>query len=119
MVEAGIKAESAYYESLHETPLIANTIARKKLFEMNRVISDTAEYGCYLFDHAAKPLLKNFMQNIATDVIGTNYNSGKDGGVDNRTLIEVNNELRNHPVEKVGTVLRKAMTDMKVIQTAI
>jgi ketol-acid reductoisomerase len=38
MVESGIKEESAYYESLHETPLIANTIARKKLFEMNRVI---------------------------------------------------------------------------------
>jgi ketol-acid reductoisomerase len=57
MTESGIIAESAYYESLHETPLIANTIARKKLFEMNRVISDTAEYGCYLFDHACKPLL--------------------------------------------------------------
>ena len=56
MTESGIIAESAYYESLHETPLIANTIARKKLFEMNRVISDTAEYGCYLFDHACKPL---------------------------------------------------------------
>ena len=28
---------------------------------MNRVISDTAEYGCYLFDHAAKPLLAEFM----------------------------------------------------------
>ena len=46
MVASGIKEESAYYESLHETPLIANTIARKKLFEMNRVISDPAEYGC-------------------------------------------------------------------------
>jgi ketol-acid reductoisomerase len=33
MVAAGIKEESAYYESLHETPLIANTIARKKLYE--------------------------------------------------------------------------------------
>jgi len=44
-----MKPESAYYESLHETPLIANTIARKKLYEMNRVISDTAEYGCYLY----------------------------------------------------------------------
>ena len=61
MVENGIKAESAYYESLHEAPLIANTIARKKLYEMNRVISDTAEYGCYLFNHACKPLLKDFM----------------------------------------------------------
>jgi ketol-acid reductoisomerase len=43
MVSAGIKPESAYYESLHETPLIANTIARKKLFEMNRVISEGAD----------------------------------------------------------------------------
>src|SRR5699024_7055940 len=54
MVEAGIKPESAYYESLHETPLIANTIARKKLYEMNRIISDTAEYGCYLFDNVCR-----------------------------------------------------------------
>jgi ketol-acid reductoisomerase len=117
MVEAGIKEESAYYESLHETPLIANTIARKKLFEMNRVISDTAEYGCYLFDHAAKPLLKEFMSAIDKDVIGTNYNAGKDNGVDNRAIIEVNKILRSHPVEKIGATLRQAMTDMKVIQT--
>merc|ERR1719183_2954876 len=45
MVAVGMKPESAYYESLHETPLIANTIARMKLYEMNSVISDTAEYG--------------------------------------------------------------------------
>ena len=64
MVESGIIEESAYYESLHELPLIANTIARKKLYEMNRVISDTAEYGCYLFDHACKPLLVNFMTTV-------------------------------------------------------
>ncbi len=118
MVEAGIKPESAYYESLHETPLIANTIARKKLYEMNRVISDTAEYGCYLFDHAAKPLLAEFMKLVDKDIIGTNFNAGKDGGVDNRELIEVNRIIRNHPVEKVGTVLRSAMTAMKAIQTA-
>ncbi|MFW5689670.1 MAG: ketol-acid reductoisomerase, partial [Spirochaetota bacterium] len=36
MVRSGIKAESAYYESHHEVPLIANLIARKKLYEMNR-----------------------------------------------------------------------------------
>ena len=35
MTASGIIEESAYYESLHETPLIANTIARKKLFEIN------------------------------------------------------------------------------------
>ena len=42
MVDSGIIEESAYYESLHETPLIANCIARNKLYEMNVVISDTA-----------------------------------------------------------------------------
>lgn len=117
MVQSGIKAESAYYESLHETPLIANTIARKKLFEMNRVISDTAEYGCYLFDHAAKPMIADFMKKIDVDVIGKNFNAGKDNGVDNKTLIEVNEAIRSHEVEAVGKVLRQAMTAMKAIHT--
>ena len=112
MVDAGIKAESAYYESLHETPLIANTIARKKLFEMNRVISDTAEYGCYLFDHACKPLLTDFMKSVTTDIIGKGIAST---GVDNKQLIAVNAALRNHPIESVGTKLRAAMTAMKKI----
>ena len=115
MVESGIKEESAYYESLHETPLIANTIARKKLFEMNRVISDTAEYGCYLFDHAAKPLLLDFIKNIDTDVIGKAYAQDLGNGVDNRLLIDINEIIRFHPVEMIGYDLRESMTAMKKI----
>jgi len=113
MTESGIIAESAYYESLHETPLIANTIARKKLFEMNRVISDTAEYGCYLFDHACKPLLTDFMKTVDTDIIGKSFNASNE--VDNQQLIAVNAAIRNHEVEKVGAVLRASMTAMKQI----
>jgi ketol-acid reductoisomerase len=45
----------------------------KKLYEMNRIISDTAEYGCYLFDHACKPLLTDFMKTIETNVIGKSF----------------------------------------------
>ncbi|MDF7808865.1 ketol-acid reductoisomerase [Pontiellaceae bacterium B12219] len=112
MVEVGIKPESAYYESLHETPLIANTIARKKLFEMNRVISDTAEYGCYLFSHACVPLLKDFMAGIDTDVIGKGLDL-KDNAVDNKTLVAVNAEIRYHEVEIIGEELRAAMGNMK------
>ena len=114
MVEAGIEPESAYYESLHETPLIANTIARKKLYEMNRVISDTAEYGCYLFSHAAVPLLQDFMAGVDTSVIGKELSSA-DNGVDNQTLVQVNAELREHPVEEIGIYLREAMGAMKAI----
>merc|ERR1711934_212447 len=114
MVAVGLKPESAYYESLHETPLIANTIARMKLYEMNSVISDTAEYGCYLYDQACRPLLTDFMSKIDIDVIGTKYNKG-DNGVDNRMLNAVNEAIRSHPVEVVGKELRGYMTAMEKI----
>lgn len=115
MTETGIKDESAYYESLHEAPLIANTIARKKLFEMNRIISDTAEYGCYLFDHACKPLLGDFMKKIDKTVIGTTFGNGKNNGVDNKQLIDINEVIRFHPIEMIGYELREAMTNMTKI----
>lgn len=115
MTAAGIIEDSAYYESLHETPLIANTIARKKLFEMNRIISDTAEYGCYLFDHACKPMLTDFMKTIDTNVIGEAF--AQSNSVDNQELIAVNAAIRNHPVEKIGAKLRDSMTAMKKVKT--
>ena len=115
MTDSGIIEESAYYESLHETPLIANTIARKKLFEMNRVISDTAEYGCYLFDHACKPLLANFMSKVETNLIGKNFNATANGSVDNFELVKVNAAIRNHSIEICGAELREIMTAMKKI----
>ncbi len=114
MVAAGIKEESAYYESLHEVPLIANTIARRKLYEMNIVISDTAEYGCYLFTQKALPILKNFMKSIDVDVIGKGL-ALKDNGVDNIELIEVNEAIRYTVVEMVGRELRSYMSAMKPI----
>lgn len=115
MVNVGMKPESAYYESLHETPLIANTIARKKLYEMNKVISDTAEYGCYLYSQACVPLLKDFMSKIDIDVIGTKYNKSGSNEVDNQKLVACNAKLRSHPVEIVGVKLRGYMSDMKKI----
>ncbi len=115
MVSAGIKPESAYYESLHEVPLIANTIARKKLYEMNVVISDTAEYGNYLFSKRCIPLLGDFMKKIDTDVIGKGLQL-QDNGVDNVKLIEVNKEIQYTGVEKIGKILREYMTAMKSLE---
>jgi len=112
MTDAGILYESAYYESLHEVPLIANTISRKKLYEMNVVISDTAEYGNYLFSNSAIPLLRDFVEDLSADVIGKPL-AVKDNGVDNKYLIEVNDLIRNHPIEYIGEQLRGYMTAMK------
>ena len=115
MVDAGIKEESAYYESLHEVPLIANLIDRKRLYEMNKVISDTAEYGCYLFARVAAPMMaKDLMPKVTTEVIGKGLNV-KDNSVNNQQLVNVNAEIRNHPIEIVGRKLRAYMTAMKPI----
>ena len=114
LVAAGVIAESAYYESLHEVPLIANLFGRKKLYEMNKVISDTAEYGCYLFSQAAVPLLKDFMGKVGTDIIGAGLKV-KDNNVDDRELIAVNAAIRNHAIEKIGQSLRGHMIDMKKV----
>jgi len=114
MTAAGIYEESAYYESLHETPLIANTISRKKLYEMNVVISDTAEYGNYLFSNAAVPMLKDYVEDLSIEFIGKPL-VVKDNGVDNAYLIEINDAIRNHPIEFIGAELRGYMTAMKAI----
>jgi ketol-acid reductoisomerase len=108
MTAAGIYPESAYYEALHETPLIANTIARKKLKEMNVTISDTAEYGNYLFSNACIPLLRDFMTTVDTTVIGNGLSSGE-SAVDNHTLSGINDSLRSHPIEVTGCMLRHRM----------
>lgn len=116
MVASGIIEESAYYESLHELPLIANTIARKRLYEMNVVISDTAEYGNYLFANAAVPLLREkFMSSLQQGDLGK---TSAATAVDNAQLRDVNEAIRHHPIETVGRKLRGYMTDMKKIAVA-
>jgi ketol-acid reductoisomerase len=117
MVASGIIAESAYYESLHETPLIANCIARNKLYEMNVVISDTAEYGNYLFSHAAVPLLQEHASKLSMEDLGAGVDATANN-VSNVRLIEVNEAIRSHSVEVIGKKLRGYMTDMKRVATA-
>ena len=112
MVSAGIKEESAYYESLHELPLIANTVARKKLYEMNRIISDTAEYGCYLFDQECQPLLKDFVSSLDATLMGTSFHPAGD---ELSHLARVNESIQGHRIEKIGSTLRAAMAPEKQV----
>lgn len=112
MQNTGILEESAYYESLHELPLIANTISRKRLYEMNLVISDTAEYGNYLFSNSAIPLLKNFIMQLSSDNLGLVSSKYK---INNLELKNINDCIRNHPIELIGKKLRSYMKNMKSI----
>ena len=109
MVKNGIIDESAYYESLHELPLIANLVSRKKLYEMNRIISDTAEYGCYLFNNSCIPLLTEFMRGIENTHIGSKISVQ----CDKKELDLYDRSTKNHPIEKIGKILRNNMKNMK------
>lgn len=112
MLATGIGAESAYYESLHETPLIADTIALKRLYQMNIVISDTAEYGCYLFNHSALKILYPYVNDLSRDVLGYGA-SEQSNAVDNKQLMAINHIIRSSKVEKVGAQLRSHMQAMQ------
>ena len=82
---------------------------------MNVVISDTAEYGNYLFANAATPLLaEKLMPSITPELLGKGL-SNTDLGVDNMALVQVNRAIREHDVEWIGEELRDYMTDMKQI----
>ncbi|MXP51399.1 ketol-acid reductoisomerase [Pantoea sp. SoEX] len=110
MIHVGIAEESAYYESLHELPLIANTIARKRLYEMNLIISDTAEYGNYLFSSKAIPLLKKFIDSLIPGDLGKSYDNNI---IHNEKLRDINELIRKHPIEVIGHKLRSYMINMK------
>ncbi len=66
------------------------------------------------FGDACLPLLSDFMTRIDTDVIGRGLEM-TDSGVDNKQLIEVNSQVRSHPVEAIGQTLRGYMSAMKRI----
>ncbi|VFP85137.1 Ketol-acid reductoisomerase (NADP(+)) [Buchnera aphidicola (Cinara splendens)] len=110
MVETGITPASAYYESLHELPLITNTISRKRLYEMNLVISDTAEYGSYLFSERALPILNKFVRTIRSDDLGESI---ENRSISNQELQYVNDIVSSHAIEKIGRKLRLYMNVMK------
>lgn len=110
MLESGITKASAYYESLHELPLIANTISRKRLYEMNMVISDTAEYGSYLFSQNAVPLLKKFMSSVKNSDLGESI---PEKDIDSNELLYINKNIRAHKIEVIGKQLRSYMRQMK------
>ena len=59
---------------------------------MNVVISDTAEYGNYLFSHAAVPLLSDFVSQLSLADLGEGLGNASNQ-VDNQRLIEVNEAI--------------------------
>ena len=81
---------------------------------MNRIISDTAEYGCYLFNHECLPLLKGFMNELERGFIGENIPNSYT--FNEEKLNEYDNLTSSHPIENIGKILRMNMSNMKKLK---
>jgi ketol-acid reductoisomerase len=66
-----------------------------------------------LFDHACKPLLKDFVNDLPSNTIGDAYDSTND--FTDSDLIDINSIISSHPIEKIGMTLRNSMKEMKKI----
>jgi ketol-acid reductoisomerase len=112
LTEAGYQPELAYFEVLHELKLIVDLMYRGGLEYMRYSISDTAEWGDYIAGpRVVTAETKKAMQGLLKDI--------QDGSFAKRFIDDQNSgrkefegfrsQDRNHPIEKVGAELRKAM----------
>ena len=112
LVEAGYQPEIAYFEVLHELKLIVDLLYRGGLEYMRYSISDTAEWGDYVSGpRVVTPDVKKAMQAILADIQSGAFAKRflEENETGRKNFEEFRKRDREHPVEKVGAVLRAQM----------
>src|SRR6201991_5215713 len=112
LTEAGYQPELAYFEVLHELKLIVDLLYRGGLEYMRYSISDTAEWGDYVSGpRVVTPEVKKAMQGILKDIQDGTFAKLflEDQNTGRKQFEKFREQERNHPIEKVGAELRKAM----------
>ena len=116
LVEAGYQPEIAYFECLHEMKLIVDLIYEGGISRMRYSISDTAEYGDFMvgpriITQETRREMKKVLSEIQTGKFAREWL------LENQVGRPVFNALREqgkeHPIEKVGAVLRGMMNSIK------
>ncbi len=112
LVEAGYQPEMAYFEVLHELKLIVDLINESGISGMRFSISETAKYGDVtrgpkVIDASAKRRMKAVLKEIQNGKFAKEWIAEADSGMKNyKALLK---EGAAHPIEKVGTRLRRLM----------
>lgn len=109
LTEAGYPPEMAYFECLHELKLIVDLIYEGGIQEMNKVISNTAEWGEYvsgprLIDASVKERMKEVLKDIESGKFAKEWMEEAESGQKN--LLKRREELGAHPIEVVGKKIR-------------
>ncbi len=113
LVEAGYAPEMAYFECLHEVKLIVDLIYEGGIANMNYSISNTAEYGEYVYGPRVLPKgqTKKRMKAVLADIQSGKFVSDwmsecQAGQPRFKATRRLNDE---HPIEEVGQRLRQMM----------
>lgn len=112
LTEAGYSPEMAYFECLHEMKLIVDLLYEGGISEMRYSISNTAQFG----DMTRGPIVvneetKRRMQNLLAEIqSGAFANDWMKEARDGQPLFkQLDDEAREHPIERVGAKLREMM----------
>jgi ketol-acid reductoisomerase len=116
LVEAGYQPEIAYFECCHELKLIVDLIYQGGMAYMRNSVSDTAEYGDYtrgprIIDESTKAEMAEILCEIQDGSFA------KEWLLENQVNRPVFNAIKrseaDHPIESVGSELRKMMPWLK------
>ncbi|HEX6395541.1 MAG TPA: ketol-acid reductoisomerase [Acidimicrobiales bacterium] len=112
LIEAGYQPESAYFECLHEVKLIVDLMYEHGIAGMRYSISDTAEYGDLtrgprVINSAVRDEMKKILDEIRSGKFAEEWIAENKAG--RPRFRQLQEEGRQHPIEKVGADLRAMM----------
>ena len=113
LVEAGYSPDVAYFECLHELKLIVDLLHEGGLSRMHEFVSDTASYGDLtrgdrVVDESVRGRMRQVLAEIRSGAFASEWtDENKSGAARYRALLD---DRRHHPIEEVGTRLRRRMT---------
>jgi ketol-acid reductoisomerase len=112
LTEAGYSPEMAYFECLHEMKLIVDLVYEGGISDMRYSISNTAQYGDMtrgplVINDDTKRRMKALLAEIQSGAFARDWmKEARDG---RRNFAQLDEEGREHPIEKVGARLRRMM----------
>src|SRR3990167_2485038 len=116
LVEAGYQPEVAYFECMHEMKLIVDLFYQGGLAYMRYSVSDTAEYG----DYTRGPRIINEQTKVEMKKILGEIQSGQfarewvlENQANRAGFLAMRRRDAEHPIEEVGSRLRKMMSWIK------
>ena len=112
LVEMGYQPEVAYFEVLNEAKLIMDLIWQRGIYGMLNGVSDTAKYGGLIvgpkvIDEDVKDKMRQAALRVKSGEFAKEWVEEYSKGAP--TLKRLMEAVKNHPIEQVGTQMRKLL----------